>query len=125
MFLRKGRILPDRFDLVREWFSEERELVENLRAPALDSRIRIAGWHFMWPQEPCSCSGFGRTKDRVIAHALSGVAKRFNAAELDSVQVMYLLAFRFAKVKVQPRQIQQYTSLDAGDGMSLRPMRAI
>jgi hypothetical protein len=129
MFLREGCVLPERFDLRMERFCEEWELVEDIQATDLDGKIRNAGWHFMWLQECCSRRSVGLTEDgainRAVVHALGKLAKRFNAAELDSVEIMKCLGFRIAKVRVLARQIQRLTSLDAGTGIPLLPVRAI
>jgi hypothetical protein len=99
VFLRKGCILSDRFNPLREPCGDNWTLVEEITAPVFDTMIRQAGWHFMWMQ----------------ARALKGVARRFNAAELDSVQVTKYPGFHVAKVTLQPRHIQQHTSLDIAD----------
>jgi hypothetical protein len=129
MFLREGCVLPDRFDLRRERFCEDWELVEDILAADLDGKIRLAGWHFMWLQECCShrCIGLteGGSINRAVIHALGSLAKRFNAAELDSVEILKFSGFRIAKVMVQACQIQRLTSLDAGSGTQLRTASAI
>jgi hypothetical protein len=90
--------------------------VEETTAQVFDIMIRRAGWHFMWIQGACSRRGFGLTNEaatqRALEHALGGIAARFNAAELDSIHIARYPGFYVAKVTLQPRQIQQYTSLD-------------
>jgi hypothetical protein len=129
MFLRERCILPDRFDLRRKRFCEDWELVEDILAADLDSKIRHAGWHFMWSQECRSCRCVGLTEEsainRAVAYALGRLAKRFNAAELDSVEMTKFSGLHIAKVKVQARQIQRLTSLDAVSKIPLLPARAI
>lgn len=116
VFLRKGCILPNRLDPLQESVGDKWTIVEDLAAPVFDTMIRQAGWHFMWIQDSCARRGFGMTRedatDRALTHALDGIAKRFNAAELDSIQVAKYLGLHIATVTVQPRQIQQQTSLD-------------
>jgi len=116
VFLRKGCILPNRLDPLQEPVGAHWMLVEDLAAPVFDTMIRQAGWHFMWMQDSCARRGFGSSRDSATAHALTralnGIAKRFNAAELNSVQVARYLGFHVATVTLQPRQIQQQTSLD-------------
>ena len=118
VFLRKGCILSDRLNPLREHFGDNWTLVEEITAPVFDTMIRQAGWHFMWMQG-CSRRGLGLTPEeatqRALARALKGVARRFNAAELDSVQVTKYPGFHVAKVTLQPRHIQQHTSLDIAD----------
>ena len=90
--------------------------IEDLDAAVFDTMVRQAGWRFMWIQNSCAGRGFGMGRqiaiDRALIHALNGVAPRFNAAELDSVQVTENFGFCVATVAIQPRQIQQQTSLD-------------
>lgn len=119
VFLRKGCILPDRLDPLREPVGDSWTLVEEITAPVFDTMIRQAGWHFMWMQGSCSRRGFGITQEeathRALVRALKGLTRRFNAAELDSVQVTKYPGFQIANVTIQPRQIQQHTSLDVVD----------
>jgi hypothetical protein len=120
VFLRKGCILPSRLDPFQEpvagahWM-----LVEDLAAPVFDTMIRQAGWHFIWIRGSCIRRGYGGSSDSAAAHALAralnGIAKRFNAAELDSVRVARYPGFHIATVTLQPRKIQQHTSLDCPD----------
>ncbi len=116
VFLRKGCILPNRLDPLQEPVGDNWAIVEDLAASVFDTMIRQAGWHFMWIQESCARKGFGMSRqdatDRALSHALDGVARRFNAAELDSVQVAKYLGFHVATVTVQPRLIQEQTSAE-------------
>jgi hypothetical protein len=95
--------------------------VEEITAPVLDTMIRRMGWHFLWVDRPCSRKGFGTTDEgafqRALTHALRAVARRFNAAELVSIQVNRSLGLHTAIVTVQPRQIQQYSWLDIAGEM--------
>jgi hypothetical protein len=119
IFLRKGCILPDRLDPLQEPIGGNWTLVEEITAPVFDTMIRQAGWHFMWIQGSCSQRGFGITREeathRALTHALERVARRFNAAELDSFHVTKYPGFHVANVTLQPRQIQQHTSLEVAD----------
>ena len=117
VFLRSGCILPDRVDPLRVPFGENWTQIEKIEAPAFDAMIRRAGWHFIWVQGACSRRGFGATEEvathKALARALNGVAKRFNAAEFDSLRITRYLGFYVANVTMQARKIQQHTSLDA------------
>lgn len=116
VYLRKGCELPNRLDPILESVGAHWTLVEDLNAPVFDTMIRQAGWHFMWIQDSCIRRGFGSSREsataRALTHALDGIARRFNAAELDSIQVASYLGFHVATVTLQPRQIQHRTSLD-------------
>jgi hypothetical protein len=110
VFLRRGCVLPNSLDPLQEPIGDNWTLVEDLPALVLDTMIRQAGWHFMWLQGSCARRAVGLTPqkatERALTHALKGIAGRFNAAELDSVQVAKFLGFHIATVTVQPRQVQ-------------------
>lgn len=119
VFLRKECILPERLDPPSEPVGENWMLVEEITAPVLDTMIRHMGWHFMWVDRPSSRQGFGLTEEdatrRALARALKAVARRFNAAELVSIQAAKYPGFHIANVTLQPRQIQQYTWLEIAE----------
>jgi hypothetical protein len=116
VFLRNGCVLPNRLDPLSEPVGDHWARVEELDALIFDTMIRQAGWHFMWIQNSCARRGVGIIRqnaiDRALIRALGSVAGRFNAAELDSVQVAKYMGFHVATVTVQTRQIQEQTSLD-------------
>ena len=93
--------------------------MEEITAPILDTMIRRMGWHFTCVVRPCYRRGFGITEAdavrRALAHALRGLARQYNAAELISVQATKCLGLHIANVTLQPRPIQQYTWLDFPD----------
>jgi hypothetical protein len=119
VFLRSGCCLPDQLRVPQESIGDEWAQVAEIEAPALDAMIRIAGWHFMWMLGSYSRKGFGRTPrsatDRALTHALKGVARHFNAAELEVARVAKYPGFYIATVTLQPRMIQHYTALDHAD----------
>ena len=49
---------------------------------------------------------------RALENALNCVARQYNAAELVAVQVRNYPGFHITAVTLQPRQIQQFTSLE-------------
>ncbi len=108
--------MPAHFDLALQPCADNWMLVEEIEAPVLDTMIRHAGWHFVCLQGSYSRSGVGLSGDEAIHHALArtlkGLKMRFNAAELESVHVSTYPVFHIAKVTVQPRHIQQHTSLE-------------
>ena len=116
VFLRKGCDMPPHFDLAQQPCAENWMLLEEIEAPVFDTMIRHAGWHFVCLQGYYSRSGVGLSRDEAIhqalARALKGLRMRFNAAELESVQVSSYPVFHLAKVTLQPRHIQQNTSLE-------------
>jgi hypothetical protein len=116
VFLRKGCVLPDRLDPLKKLVSEDWNVVEEITAPVLDTMIRRMGWHFLCMLRPFRRNGFGLTEadaaERALAGGLKRVARKYNAAELVSVQTKRYLGVHVAVVTLQPRQVQQFTSLE-------------
>lgn len=128
VFLRSDCILPDRLDPCRQPIGEGWSIVDEIPALVFDTMIRRAGWHFMWLQDSCSRRGVGLTKERAIRRALSralkGVSKRFNAAELDSLQITEYPGFQIASVRIQTLQIQRHASLNMAPAQGPVPVPA-
>jgi hypothetical protein len=126
VFLRSACILPDRLDPCRQPIGKDWSVVEEIPALVFDTMIRQAGWHFMWLQEACSRRGVGFTEEtairRALSRALRGVSKRFNAAELDSLQIVQYPGFHLAQVTVQTLQIQRHASLNVAAGQHPQPV---
>ncbi|MGA8740248.1 MAG: hypothetical protein WB561_03570 [Terracidiphilus sp.] len=129
VFLRVGCILPDCLNPLLRPVCANWGLVEEISAPIFDTMIRQAAWHFMWMRGSSSRMGFASKEEEAthhaLIHALDGVGKRFNGAELESVKVKKYLGLYFSRVTLQPRQIQQQTSLDVADGSPLRTFPAV
>jgi hypothetical protein len=123
MFLRVGCILPDGLDLAQEHFCKEWMCVEDTMAAALDTKVRNAGWHFMWLHSSYSRLGVGRGATSAIGkattRALNQVERRFNAAELDLVNVSKYPGFQVARVTIHARQIQEGPFLGPVDEISI------
>jgi hypothetical protein len=121
VFLRKGCILPEGLEPVQEPMGDGWTVVAGIPALVFDGMVRQARWHFMWMQGSCSRRGFGLTREkaahRALARVLNGITRRFNAAELDSIENRNFLGIHIANVTLQPRQIQQHSSLESGDDM--------
>ncbi len=116
VFLRQGCILPDRLDPLREPVCEGWTLVEEITAPVLDTMIRRMGWHFLTINRPYARKGFGFTQaiaaKRSLERGFHHLARQYNAAELVSLDGRRFPGFHIARVTLQPRQIQQFTSLE-------------
>ena len=108
--------MPAHFDLAQQSCAENWMLLEEIEAPVFDTMIRHAGWHFVCLQGAYSRSGVGLSREEAIhqalARALKGLKMRINAAELESVQVSSYPVFHIATITLQPRHIQQHTSLE-------------
>jgi hypothetical protein len=120
ILLRDRCVLPDRLDPLRTSVCDNWTIVEEIPTVVFDAMVRQAGWHFIWLRGASSRRGLGATQDdatqRGLIRALRGIPKRFNAAELDTVQVGKCLGIYLAKVTVQPRHIQQNSSLEPAYG---------
>jgi hypothetical protein len=129
VLLREDCVLPDRFDLRQEPFSEGWAETMGVVVSELDAGIRNAGWHFMWIADSHSSRGLGRTPEtavhRASIRALKDVEGRFNAAELDSFEITSCLGLHMAKVTLHARHIQKQASLDSDAESRLRQVLAI
>lgn len=116
IFLRADCALPDSVDPLRQPFCDDWAHIVRIDSASLDGMIRRAGWHFMWVSRSCSRRGYGWTEEtatqKALDRALKGIARRFNAAEFDSLHVRRFLGFYIANATMEARQIQQNTSLD-------------
>jgi hypothetical protein len=118
--LLRGRVeVPGDLSLVTEEFKEGWSFVQSGDTHWLDKEIRRRGWHFMWIGEGSRRGGVGQTSQEAIASALKlalrHVSERFNAAEVESIEVKKYPWFVVAKVKVYPYQIQQSGVLSSFD----------
>ena len=116
VFLRTECILPDGMDPLREPCGANWTLADEITAPDFYTVIRQRGWRFAWSHGSCFRRGLGHTQEtataNALARALKGIARRFNAAELVDVQITKVAGFHIAKVTLEPREVQQYSSLD-------------
>ena len=115
-----GRVeVPGDLSLVTEEFQEGWSFVQSGDTHWLDKEIRQRGWHFMWIGEGSRRGGVGQTSQEAIAGALKlalrRVSERFNAAEVESIELRKYPWFVVAKVKVYPYQIQQDAVLSSLD----------
>jgi hypothetical protein len=110
VFLRKGCVLPNPLDPLRASLGNNWTRLEDLSAQVFNTMIRQAGWHLVRTENFCARRGFGVSRQnatgRALTRALDGIARRFNAAELYSVQVVSYLGLYVATVTLQPRLIQ-------------------
>ena len=120
ILLRDECSLPDRLDPLRNSVCDNWTIVEEIPAIVFDTMVRQAGWHFIWLRGASSRRGLGATEGEAtrgaLIRALRGIPKRFNAAELDTIQVGKYLGIYLVKITVQPRHIQQRSSLEPVNG---------
>jgi hypothetical protein len=125
MLLRGYIELPDSLRLVTEEFREGWSFVKSGDVHWLDKRIRACGWHFIWIGEGLLKHGAARTAEEAAAIALKialrRINKRFNAAEVELVDVKKYPWFFLAGVKVYPYQIQQSSVLSSFDDAAPLP----
>ncbi len=109
MFLRRHMELPDKLTLATEEFREGWNIVRSGGARRLDREIRRHGWHFIRIGEGSLSSGVGQTSQEAIAGALKlalrCLSERFNAAEVEHIELKVYPWFSLARVTVYPYQI--------------------
>jgi hypothetical protein len=118
--LLRGRVeLADNLKLATEEFREGWNFVRSGGARRLDREIRRRGWHFIRIAEGSIRSGVGQTSQEAIAGALKlalrCLSKRFNAAEVEHIELKMYPWFFLARVTVYPYQIQQSAVLAVSD----------
>lgn len=116
MMLLRGRPEgPNNLTLVTEEFQEGWNLLQSGDMHCLDKKIRECGWQFIWIAEKSLRSGVGQTSQQAIASALTlalrCVNERFNAAEVERIELTHYPWFFLARVSVYPFQIQQNADL--------------
>lgn len=128
VLLRSECVLPAQFHPRQQPFCQGWSLAADFLVSEVDASIRAAGWHFMWIAHSHSSRALGATPEAAIGHALTRalkhVKRRFNAAEVGSVEITKFLGFRIAKVTVHTRHIQKHTSLDSAEEIRLREVLA-
>ena len=126
MFLRTKCVLPAELKLTQTRFNDAWISAEEITSATLDLLVRRHGWHFMWIEAASSGFGFGRTEgaaaNNAITRALHRTSGKYNASELVSLRASRHFGFRFARVTMHARQIQEQTALSAMDRTALRPI---
>ncbi len=126
MLLREGTKLPGDLKIATEEFREDWNLIRSGDAHWLDKKIRRRRWYLLWIDEGSLRSGVGNTSQEAIAGALKlalrQVGARFNAAEVEHIELKQYPWFFIAKVRVRPYQIQQSAALPVADQTVSLPM---
>ena len=109
MLLRGHIELPDNLTLATEEFREGWNIVRSGGARLLDREVRGRGWHFIRIGEGSLRGGVGQTSQEAIAGALKlalrCLSERFNAAEVEHIELKRYPWFFLARVTVYPYQI--------------------
>ena len=128
VFLREGCVLPQLSDLRQTAFCDGWTEASGTLVTQLDFGVRGAGWHFMWIAGSHSSRGTGGTQEIAVhtglVRALGKIGRRFNAAELGSIEERSLWGFTMANVTIHARHIQMHTSLDCLEGRSIPQLQA-
>ncbi|MGA7313680.1 MAG: hypothetical protein WBX22_06865 [Silvibacterium sp.] len=126
MLLRGHVELPDSLNLVTEHFQEGWSFVQSGDNHWLDQEIRRRDWHFIWIGEWSLRGGVGQTSQEAVAGALKlalrRVSERFNAAEVESIDIKKYPWFVLAKVRIYPYQIQRDAVLSVPEPAVPMPM---
>jgi hypothetical protein len=109
MLLRGHIELPDNLRLATEEFREGWNIVRSGGARLLDREVRRRGWHFIRIGEGSLRGGVGQTSQDAIAGALKlalrCLSERFNAAEVENIELKIYPWFFLARVTVHPYKI--------------------
>jgi hypothetical protein len=103
--------LPNNLTVETEDFLEGWSFLRSGDLHWVDKEIRKCGWHFIWIADSSQRGGVGQTEQAAIAAALKLALRRvspdFNAANVDTIELVQYPWFFIAKVRVYPYQIQQ------------------
>ncbi len=109
MLLRGQIELPNSLKLTTEEFREGWKIVRSGGARRLDREVRRRGWRSIRIDEGSLRSGVGQTSQEAIAGALKlalrCLSDRFNAAEVEHIELKIYPWFFLARVMVYPYQI--------------------
>jgi len=111
MLLRARLNLPDGLKLATEEFHEGWNFVRTGNAVRLKKKIHARGWNFIKIGDGSLRSGVGETSQEAIAAALKlalrRVSARFNAVEVEHIELTRYPWFFLARVRVYPYRIQE------------------
>jgi hypothetical protein len=119
VLLRARVELPAGLKLATEEFREGWNLARSVDARRLEKKIHTRGWNFIKIADGSLRSGVGETSQKAIASALRlalrRVSSRFNAAEVEHIELTRYPWFFLARVRVYPYRIQQAAELPEPD----------
>jgi hypothetical protein len=126
MLLRSRLELPDGLKLATDDFREGWQFVRTLNAGRLKKRLRTCGWNFIRIGNGMLKSGVGDTSQEAIASALKlalrHISERFNAIEVEHIDLTQYPWFFLAKVSVNPYRIQEGAILAPPDKALPQPI---
>jgi hypothetical protein len=127
MLLRGQIELPNTLKLTTEEFREGWNIVRSGGAHRLDREIRRRGWRSIRIDEGSLRSGVGQTSQEAITGALKlalrCLSERFNAAEVEHIELKIYPWFFLARVMVCPYQIGRIAVVpDPVEGVTLVSM---
>lgn len=115
MLLRAQAELPSGLKLATLEFREGWNFVRPGDARKLEKRIQTRGWNFIKVGDGLLRSGVGDTSQEAIAGALKlalrRVSARFNAAEVEHIELTKYPWFYLARVRINPYRIQPDAAL--------------
>lgn len=110
MLLRARTELPDGLRLATEEFREGWGLVRSTSALRLGKQFKERGWSFVMIADGSFRSGVGDTSQEAIGNALKlalrHISVRFNAVEVEHIELTQYPWFLLARVMVVPYEIQ-------------------
>jgi hypothetical protein len=119
VLLRMTVELPDGLKLATDEFGEGWNFVRLVDAQHLEKKIQTRGWNFIKIACAPVRSGVGDTSKEAIASALKltlrHVSTRFNAAEVEHIELTQYPWFFLARVRVYPYRIQKGEVLPVSD----------
>jgi hypothetical protein len=125
VYLRTACTLPNHFRIPQDKFDENWLLARNISSATLGSSLRNTDWHFMAITGAFREMGFGLTEEaatrKALASAFKHIQRRYNAAEVESVDVRRILGFKVVTVEMHARHIQEQTVLESIGGKSGQP----
>jgi hypothetical protein len=126
VLLRRRVALPKGLKFVTKEFRDGWSFVQSVDARHLEMKIQTRGWNFIRIADAPLRSGVGDTSQEAIASALKltlrHVSERFNAAEVEHIELTQYPWFFLARVSVNQYQIQQSASLAIPDEVVLLPV---
>ena len=115
VLLRERIELPAGFKLATEEFREGWNFVRSSNAKRLKKKIHTQGWNFIKIADGSLRSGVGDTSQEAIASALKlalrKVNEKFNAAEVEHIELTVYPWFFLARVRVSPYRVQREAML--------------